>query len=344
MPTPTYVYPSSKEIMLLEQKLLPDLTGDDPIFTFFPQTTAEATLLEWEQLDNFKGTQNLRGYGGRPQLVNRVGSSRYRADSGVYGDFITLNEEELTKRRAMATYGGRPIPIRDMVAQAAEQLLVRRLNLIRKICWDLVVSGTFSVAHPETGVTYTGSYTPPSFTPSILWSYANRATAIPLYEMRGYRSYAVGQSCSFGGNATQYMNWQTARNLLANTNDGDLGGVLLGGGNTVNSLSNVNEILVMNDLPRIAIHDGGYIDEAGNWQYSIPAGKILVVGKRTTGAKIGEYRMTRNVNNPSAAPGAYTRVFDRGMTDVPASVEVHDGHNGGPLIQFPGSVIVVNAY
>jgi hypothetical protein len=277
--------------------------------------------------------------------VARVGSKRYRAEPGVYGEFIALDEEELTTRRRRASYDGGPIRINDLVAEAFEQLLTRRINLIEKIGWDLIVKGVFSVAHKvNTGVTYTGSYTPPQLTPNPLWSPANKATATPLADMRTYRDYGVGQSCSFGGNAMQFCNSVTARAILANTNPDDLGGILMGGGNTVNSLTNVNEILVMNDIPKISIYDGGYVDETGTWQYFLPTGKVLVVGRRTSGVALGRYRYTRNINAPNAAPAPYSRVIMKGDKEVPASIEVHDGHNGGPLIQFPGSVIVVNAY
>lgn len=340
----TYVYPKTKQLEEVEQELLPRLTINSPLFTFFPFDSADSHLIEWEQKDNYTGTQQLRGYNGLPLNVSRIGSKRYRAEPGVYGEKIVLDEEELTTRRRRASYAGGPIRITDLVAEAQEQLLTRRINLIEKIGWNLLISGTFSVAHPNTGVTYTGSYTPPQLTPNPLWSPANKATATPLADMRTYRDYGVGQSCSFGGNARQYMNSVTARSILANTNADDLGGVLMGGGNTVNSLNNVNEILIMNDIPRIEIYDGGYLDDTGTWQYFIPTGKVLVVGRRTSGVALGKYRYTRNINSPNAAPAPYSRVIMLGEKEIPASIEVHDGHNGGPLIQFPGSVIVVNAY
>jgi hypothetical protein len=49
--------------------------------------------------------------------------------------------------------------------------------------------------------------------------------------------------------------------------------------------------------------------------------------------------MTRNVNNANSAPGPYTKVIDRGELQVPRTIEVHDGHNGGPAIFYPSAVI-----
>lgn len=339
---PTYVYPKTKEIEEVERKLLPKKTADSPLFKFMPFDSSRRHLIEWEQRDNCRGTQQLRGYNGQPLLVSRLGASRYRAEPGVYGEKIVLDEEELTIRRDRASYTGDRIDLSDLVGEAFEQLLVRRLNLVELVGWNLLIAGVFSVSHKLSGVVYTGSYTPPTFSPLVEWDVPGTST--PLADQRGYKSFGVGQSCNFGAGATQYMNWVTAEAIMANTNDADLGGKLLGGGNTINSLKDVNTILLANDLPPIEIYDGGYEDENGTFQYFIPTGKALVVGRRTSGVALGKYRYTLNVNSPNAAPKPYSRVIDHSKDDIPAAVEVHDGHNGGPLIQFPGSVIVVNAF
>ncbi len=72
---------------------------------------------------------------------------------------------------------------------------------------------------------------------------------------------------------------------------------------------------------------------------------VVIIGKRSSGARIMDYAMTRNANNPDSAPGAYAKVVDHtdGPTaTVPPMIEVHDGHNGGPRIYLPGSIIVMD--
>jgi hypothetical protein len=51
--------------------------------------------------------------------------------------------------------------------------------------------------------------------------------------------------------------------------------------------------------------------------------------------------MTRNANNPGMAPGRYQKIIDRGENEVPRKIEVHRGHNGGPVIYFPGSIVAM---
>jgi MOSC domain-containing protein YiiM len=66
---------------------------------------------------------------------------------------------------------------------------------------------------------------------------------------------------------------------------------------------------------------------------------VVIVGRRTDGAPIGNYQMVRNVNNPGMAAGAYMKVIDRGEIEVPRTIEVHDGHNGGPTLTFPSALV-----
>jgi hypothetical protein len=126
--------------------------------------------------------------------------------------------------------------------------------------------------------------------------------------------------------------------LMNNTNAADMFGKRLTN-STINSLEDVNTILGANDFPQIVPYDKGYISDAGVFTNFIPDSKAVLVGARTNGAKLGEYRMTRNANNPTVEPGPYTRVIDHGENFIPRKIEVHDGHNGGPVIWFPGAVV-----
>jgi hypothetical protein len=43
----------------------------------------------------------------------------------------------------------------------------------------------------------------------------------------------------------------------------------------------------------------------------IPDATVLVTGKRPAGQPIAKYKMTRNANNPSMAPGAYMYISNK---------------------------------
>jgi hypothetical protein len=341
----TYDIPTSAELRQIEQVLMPRLEEGRVGLELFPVTEVDAETVMWEQLDNYQGLQQLRGLNGQPQSVKKTGLKRYRMDPGVYGEFETLDEDELTRRRKIGQFG-EPITIDDLVGFAQRKLLTRRLDRIELIVWTLVTTGTFSVAGVN-GITHTDTFPLLTFTAGTPWS--TLATSTPLANFRTVQLNARGQSVSYGRKARAIMNQVTANNLLANTNANDFGGRFrLQYGQTLNSLPDINTILAGNDLPQLEVYDQGYLSDGtdGNSQGAfvpfIPNGVVAVIGGRPQGQTVGEYRMTRNANNPDLAPGAYSRVIDRGEDRIPRTIEVHDGHNGGPAVFFPGAITIMN--
>lgn len=338
-----YDYPTSAELQAIEQQYLPVLTADNPFFSMFPFKNVPKAHLEWEQLDNYIGLQQPRGMNGAPSRVAKVGLKQYLMNPGVYGEFTVLDEEELTNRRAMGTFAD-AIGIYDLVRMGQDQLLTRRLMRQKKILVDLVVNGFFSVLDKNNVILHTDSYTQRVYTASVAWSTA--ATSTPLADFRAVKLLKRGYSVSFGAGATAWMNQTQANRMLNNTNASDIGGKRTGGfsglgGNTVNSLKDMNALLAADDLPQIKIWDEGYYGDDGTFNLDIPNGTVIVEGKRLTGTPIGNFVYTRNVNNPDGAPGPYMRVIDRMENQVPRTVEVHDGFNGGPAIYFPSALVVM---
>ncbi len=339
---PTYQYPTRLELAKIAADKIPNLVSDRPGFEIMPMVSKDAANLRWEQQDNYTGLQQIRGKNGPPVRVKRVGAKGYMFEPGVYGEFLTVDEQELMERRPWGTFDG-PMNIDDIVMDLQDQLLGRRLDRIEKIIWDMLTTGTFSVLGPDGLVYHTDIFPLQTFTAGVTW--ATSATAVPLGNFRAVQLLSRGHSVSFGAQSTAYMNRVTANTLFANTNTNDLAGRRTSGLNSVLNKSEVNNVLLGEDLPQIAIFDGGYQDDTNTFQPFIPNNKVVVIGKRTDGAKIGEYRMIRNVNKPGMAPGPYSEVIDRGASgsgkQIPRTIEVHDGHNGGPVIYFPSAIVIM---
>lgn len=341
MASQTFTYPEAAELREIEQVLLPAVVEDDPIFDEFPIVESGYDRLIWEQKDNYQGLQQVRGLEGAPRVVKRPGAKQYDMEPGVYGEFTYIAEKELTQRRRLGTFD-QPIPIDDLVGDAQALLLQRRVDRTRYIIWALLTTGTFSVPAAEGSVLHTDTF--PLLTMSSAVAWTTSATATPSIDFRTAQLLSLGQSVSFGRDARVWMNRVTANALLNVTNAADLFGRRTNYGATYNTLADVNTWLESNDLPQIMVYDRFYIDDAGTAQRFIPNGKAILIGKRTNNARLGEYRMTRNANNPRMEAGAYTRVIDRGETHIPRTIEVHDGHNGGPVIFFPGAIVVITAF
>ena len=351
----TFTYPTSWELEQIAQDKLPRLMKDRPIFDILPVRNYDAALVSFEQGDNYTGLQQIRGLNGQPSRVKRVGMKRYDFTPGVFGEFTEIDEKEITQRRQYGTFG-QPINISDLVTMAQDQLLGRELDRIEYIGWTLLVTGTFSVALPygsqnaatdtytvgSSGASTVGIYEFQSLTASVGWT--TPATSHPLADFRSVQLAGRGHSASFGTQAKAYMNRVTYNAMLANTNANDLAGRRTSGLATVLSPQDLDMVLMAEGLPRVVVYDEGYLDDSGAFQPYIGNGKVVVVGARTDGQAVGEYQMTRNANNPDLSPGSYDKVIDRGETQVPRSIEVHRGHNGGPALRFPGAILILTAY
>ncbi|NWJ46461.1 MAG: major capsid protein [Chloroflexi bacterium] len=335
----TFSYPTQSELTLVAQNLLPRLTKDRPIFDIFPTRDVDAHYITWEQQDNYIGLQQIRGLNGDPAKVKRVGAKRYTAEPMVFGEFLRVDEEELTIRRSYGTWN-QPISIDDLVIAGQEQLMLRQLDQIENICWQLLTTGSFSVVGPDKAIIASDSYTTQTFTAGTTW--ATTATATPLQNFRSIQLLSRGYSVNFGTQATAYMNRTTFNYLVANTNSADLYGKRTAGLATVLGIKDINLVLANEDLPQIQIYDAGYYDDTNTFQLFIPSNKVVVIGQRPAGQKVGEYRMTRNANNPNLAPGMYQKVIDQGEDAVPRMIDVHAGHNGHPLLFYPSAIVLMN--
>ena len=336
---PTYAYPSAQQLSTIEQSLMPDLVAEDPIFDILPIDTQDASLLKWQQLDDYYGMQQLRGLNGAPPSVARLGINEFQMKPGTYGEFQAIDEQEMTER---AKFGSLTdvIDIGDLVAQAQEHLLHRRMTRIKLIGWTLLTTGTFSVANLNGGTTHTDTYTLQTQSGAVAW--ATAANATPLADFRTCQLLSLGYSVDFGSKATAYMNRVTWNNMIKNTNAADLYGRRTAGLGTYENVNDVNKLLAGDDLPQIVIYDKAYKNASGTITRYIPNNVVVIVGVRPGGRNIGNYTMTRNMNNANGGPGPYTKVIDNGDRAVPREIQVHDGHNGGPRLYFPSSVIILS--
>lgn len=332
---PDFIYPSNTALQQVAAQLLPRLEAARPVFDIFPIRNIDAHILEWEQADNYTGLQQVRGLNGDPTRVKPMGAKRYLMEPGAYGEFILIDERQLTTRRPYGQFTG-PIDVSDLVLEAQNRLLGRRLDRLEQICWTLMATGTFAVADGST-VIHTDSYTTQTYAAGVTW--ATSATATPIADLRAVQLKSRGYSVNFGGGSQAFMNRTTWNQLMANTNAADLGGRKGEFGASLTA-EGVNRVLAGEDLPIPVIYDEGYLNDAGSFQLFVPNNKVIVVGARRDGDPVGEYRMTRNANNPDMGPGAYMKVVDD-EDRVPRSIEVHDGHNGGPVLFHPAAIVVM---
>jgi hypothetical protein len=349
-----FIYPTNYELSQIEPDLIARGAAGRLGLEILPVRNVNAGEVRWTQQDNYYGLQALRGLDGAPTRVQRAGNKIYSYEPGVFGEYVDITETELT-RRAGYSPAGTPIDVSDMIIEADQQLINREFDRIESTNWALLTTGTFSIkldGPTGTQVGFTDTFSIQTYSASVPWATSVTATPITNFQAVQQLGMAAGHSVDLGAGAVAYMNSVTSNRLLNNTNASDLAGRRVNGSNTLNSVADVNRYLAAQNLPQIQVYDGGYQSTitvgatAGPFVKFIPDGKVVVVGKRVSGAKIGEYLKTRNASN-GLQPGSYAYTIDRanginGEKRTPANIERHRGHNGGPVMYLPGSVVVMS--
>lgn len=340
----TYVYPTSNELIAIDQQNLPTLRADDPIFGILPPISKNVAQLTWEQEDNYFGLMQIRGYNGAPPRVNQVGMSQYQARPGVYGEEMPIDEREATERRMTGSFN-EPIDVQDLVMKRSKQLMHRMLEREATLGWNLLINGYFEIqSNLTSSVVHKDSYTQRIYAATTTWI-SNPTTSTPLGDFRAVELFSRGYSINLGSAATAWMNRRTFNGLVANRNSADLygqrtGGLFAAGMDVSLNLASINSILLGEGLPQIKIYDGFYYDDSNNLVIKIPDSKILVEGKRTDGARLGNWVYTRNRGNADLAAGPTYRVYET-VGAIP-DVMVYRGFNGCHQLLFPSGFIVMN--
>lgn len=340
-----FIFPSAASLKTIGQILTPRLTEGRLGYQLMPIRSEDTHYVMWEQMDNFYGLQQVRGLDGSPPRVKKVGLKRYMVEPGVYGEFMDVDELEMTAgMRPMGQWSGN-VDLRSRVAQYQTQLLARQRDLIEYLIWQLLITGSFSRTGPTGNVLHADSFSITTASAAVAW--ATFATAKPFFDLRAIQTSGPLLGVNFGGGALAIMNRTTYNVMMQNSNANDLGGRRTQGLQPINTLEGVNALLAGDDLPKIVIYDEGYVgygsgdENPGAFTRYIPNNKVLIVGQRPAGQTVGEYILTRNANNPGMGPGDYTKVFDNGERGVPRRVQVHQGHNGAPVIYYPGAIVVL---
>lgn len=339
----TFVYPTSNDLIAIDQQNLPAMRADDPIFSILPPITKDVAQLTWEQEDNYFGLMQIRGYNGVPARVNQVGMNQFAARPGVYGEEMAIDEAEVTERRKMGSFA-EPIDVQDLVMKRSKQLMHRMLMREATLGWNLLINGFFEIQSGLTGaVVHKDSYTQRLYAATTPW--ATFATATPLQNFRDVELFSRGYSVTFGSAATAWMNRKTFNNLVANRNAADLygqrtGGLFAAGMESVLNLNAINSILLGEGLPQIKVFDGFYYDDANSLVLKIPDNKILVEGQRTDGARLGNWVYTRNRGNADLAAGPTYKVYET-IGAIP-DVMVYRGFNGTHQLLFPSGFVVMS--
>lgn len=331
----TYAFPTSATLKVIAQVKIAVLTMADPIFKYFPIRTEDSDTVMWEQKDDYRGIQHVRGIGGQFGLVKNVGLNRFAITPGYYGDFKVADEQKLTRLRRPGTFGT-AINARQIVLEDQELLLNREIDMLRLMAWS-IAQGRFTRVDAATGAVMHTDVFPLQTYQGTNWFDPLNGT--PLADIRAMKPLQRAKGVRFDKTATLFLNTITTNALMNNKNPNDLFGMRSRGGDTANlSLGRLNEIQVENDLPIIAEYDDGYVDEStGLYIPFVADGRGSLFGQRLDGAPLGGLVETINASNPGQAPGPYDDAIE--SLTPPKTITTYRGVNVAPTVEFPGSIV-----
>ena len=342
----TYLWPNLNELRQIDAAYMARLTQDDPIFSLFPIRQTNGHLVTWRQRDNYTGLQQPRVLDGEFPSVPLPGRTDFLKKPGIYGEHVPIPELDITARAANDSFGDRPIDISDLVMEAGELLLARQINRMSYVLWTLLASGVYTITDEVGTIVDREQYNLTTITASPTWD--DLANSKPMADLRSVNLKATGTSSQFGASAIAFMNLQTFTWMDGNTNANDLGGKRDAYGASVIGLDGINQILFRDNLPKIVIWNEGYYTDgtSSTFKKFLADGDVVVVGSRRNSTQVGEFLLTRNANNPDVSSAPFYKVVDTGRDPnarPPRQVAVYRGHNGGPALYYPGSVVYLKA-
>lgn len=330
-------YPTESEMRVYDPIRVNTLMEGEPIFRFFPVVQSQyGSNLTWRVRSQTFGLQLARTYNEPFPRVRRPGEQEYTIRSGLYGEHVPIEERELTERTSWG--GSAPVPIDELVNEALEITQDRQVARQANSCWTLAGTGKHTIKDEFGTVLDEYSFDVITVDGS---NWTNHATGTPFGDLLDVTEMPLGTSVSFAG-APAFGTTKTLNHSARNTNDADLGGKRAADGSTLTGLDDVNRIFSRNSLPILTAYDGGYWDETG-FHTHIPDDTIIIFGN-VPGRRIGEYRMTRNGNNPDRSSRPYLKIIDSANDPngrPPRSIEVYRGHNGAALVELPEAIIVL---
>lgn len=305
----------------------------------------------WDELDREQGATAPHNMDADPKIGRRPGSKRREYTPIPHKETDVLRESDILMPAMVGTLGG-VIDVtmeigRIMKARADKNFLRAEIEIWQALKGSLVIN--------ENGVVVNETFPIQTYNALVPWS--TRATATPLRDFNAVKQLYRFTGSSADG-ATAYLNQATMNWLLENTNDADMHGFQ--NQNFLKlpySMEEINKILTARHLPIFEVYNEGYVDDAGVETYYLADGEVVIVGKRTTGEKLGDYGLTpstHRVVNGQPAPGFFSITEVNGQPNPGAitvsqigssknpKIEITGGMYGGPRIKFPRSIVKMN--
>lgn len=318
--------------------------------SILPMNTSMAQKVRWDERDHDRGMTAPHVMGTDPKNDARQGSKTYEYEPIPFKETDILKESEILRSRELGTLAG-TLDLSAEIARIAKNRFDKTQSRIEKFIWDTLKG---SIAIDENGVKVTETFAVQSHTPAVDWD--TPATATPLADFNALKLKFRKTGATAQG-AVAFMNQKTLNWLLENQNAADIKGFQ--NSNFVQlpySLDELNKVMTARGLPSIVCYDEGWVDENDTWTPFLADAEVIVIGKRQSGEKVGDFMSTPTLHNSSngqPAPGYFSIIEVNGLPSEQVGsvsmsqlgmaknpkVEITGGIYGGTRLIYPKSVI-----
>lgn len=338
------VLPTAAELIEIQQELYPRFAEGRLGMEILPFKTVDTDSIVLYQKDIFKGLQAFRGLGKPVMTVPQHTLGTYTTvKPGYWGEKDEVGEEEMTKwAQPGSNCSNRTIDLTSYITMLQERLMERRYNRVEFNIWQLLTFGRYQALNTLGQVVFQAEFNITNVSAEIPWTdYEN---ASPLNDLRAVQLLEEGTSARFDSCARMIMNRRTANELFKNRNPFDVGRGIVSACCSLPGPEWFNQQFAAQGLARMEIYNGGYVDDSGNFQLYIPTGYVIIVGCRPGDVPPGHYYLTRNVVNCGVDSGFWQKIIDNCAMDFTRKIELGDGHNGGPALEYPRMVVVMRVF
>jgi hypothetical protein len=343
VPTNVSMDETTQEYTIQREKML----GEEVL----PFAEAQTQRVEWDELDVERGMTAPSNLKTDPKVDTRPGSKLRSYKPIPFKETDVVGEDELLEARAYGTLGG-VVNLSEIVGRIMRARMDKTYVRAEWLRWE-TLQGGFTV--DENGVYVHETFPIQTYDSLVDWD--SRATATPLRDDNAVSLLFDGTGASADG-AIAYCNQKTLNWRLENANPDDLGGKRVSATDINISLKRMNEVAVERGLPIYKLYNEGYNPRAGDFTKFIHDGNVVVVGKRQTGQKVGDFLMTpsfHRIKNGQPAPGFFNILEingrgNPGMVEVSAAdlgagknprIENTGGVYGGTRLKYPRSVVLM---
>ena len=344
---------NSYEFVQLVREVLQTVPQDMEGLKLMPDDNRSTNQFALLKPRPFRGIPNWRGLDGNAKPSRAPFSYENNVcfiRPGYWAEFQEIDERMLRMVAQPGTHSA-PFDLVEYERQLMFDISMKLHQLKETLIWQALVNGYVEERNDDGLIVWSQRYkiTRATFTVSA----CDRQNSTPLADLACIAQSVIGTTnAMFDSSAVMYANSRTWECLLRNTNPLDIGRMSLSACCDAVGMARLAQFFAARNLPQPKVYNGFYLDNQSRPNFYIPTGKIVMIGRRSDGQRLGAFYQPPTLiqagNVTQGAHGTYVVRQDNAAPDSRMEwrgkriIRWTYGLEGIPVIEYPTSVIVVD--